>query len=111
MIGDGSVVPARHDGMAAFPGPDGRTILVRNHEINGNTGPSGGTDLVLGLPSSPTYDPIAKAGTVTVDVDGQGMVASAYVSLRVADDLRRRSDAVGFVAGLRGDGQRCRGRA
>ncbi|MEC9373920.1 MAG: alkaline phosphatase PhoX [Planctomycetota bacterium] len=30
---DGLLVPARHDGMAAFPGPDGLTILVRNHEI------------------------------------------------------------------------------
>jgi uncharacterized protein len=30
---DGFLVPAAHDGMAAFPGPDGRTILVRNHEL------------------------------------------------------------------------------
>lgn len=29
---DGLYVPACHDGMAAFPGPDGLTILVRNHE-------------------------------------------------------------------------------
>lgn len=26
-------VPGKHDGMAAFPGPNGRTILVRNHEL------------------------------------------------------------------------------
>jgi len=32
-MSDGLLVPARHDGMAAFPGPDGITILVRNHEI------------------------------------------------------------------------------
>ncbi len=31
---DGFVVPGAHDGMAAFPGPDGRTILVRNHELD-----------------------------------------------------------------------------
>jgi hypothetical protein len=30
---DGFLVPAAHDGMAAFPGPGGRTILVRNHEL------------------------------------------------------------------------------
>ncbi len=30
---DGLLVPGAHDGMAAFPGPDGRTILVRNHEV------------------------------------------------------------------------------
>lgn len=29
---DGLLVPARADGMAAFPGPDGTTLLVRNHE-------------------------------------------------------------------------------
>lgn len=29
---DGLLVPGAPDGMAAFPGPDGRTILVRNHE-------------------------------------------------------------------------------
>lgn len=30
---DGLLVPGKHDGMAAFPGPDGRVLLVRNHEI------------------------------------------------------------------------------
>lgn len=32
---DGYLVPAKHDGMAAFPGPDGLTLLVRNHEVTG----------------------------------------------------------------------------
>ena len=31
---DGLLVPGRPDGMAAFPGPDGSTILVCNHELN-----------------------------------------------------------------------------
>lgn len=31
---DGLYVPAKHDGMAAFAGPDGRTIIVRNHELD-----------------------------------------------------------------------------
>lgn len=30
---DGLLVPGAHDGMAAFAAPDGRTILVRNHEL------------------------------------------------------------------------------
>jgi len=30
---DGLLVPGMHDGMAAFPGPDGRVLLVRNHEL------------------------------------------------------------------------------
>jgi hypothetical protein len=33
---DGFLVPHRPDGMAAFPGPDGRTLLVRNHEVSHN---------------------------------------------------------------------------
>lgn len=32
-MSDGLFVPGAHDGMAAFPGPDGRVILVRNHEL------------------------------------------------------------------------------
>ncbi|MEP4078975.1 alkaline phosphatase PhoX [Haloferula sp.] len=30
---DGFKVPGKHDGMAAFPGPDGKVVLVRNHEL------------------------------------------------------------------------------
>src|SRR4249919_3758235 len=31
---NGDPVPCRHDGMGAFAGPNGLTILVRNHEVN-----------------------------------------------------------------------------
>lgn len=31
---DGLLVPGLHDGMAAFPGSDGQTVIVRNHEVN-----------------------------------------------------------------------------
>jgi uncharacterized protein len=31
---DGLLVPGLHDGMGAFAGPDGTTILVRNHELD-----------------------------------------------------------------------------
>ncbi len=30
---DGLLVPGQPDGMGAFPGPDGRTVLIRNHEM------------------------------------------------------------------------------
>lgn len=33
---DGLYVPGNHDGMAAFPGKDGRVILVCNHELDHN---------------------------------------------------------------------------
>jgi secreted PhoX family phosphatase len=33
-MSDGFIVPGLPDGMAAFPGENGRTILIRNHEVN-----------------------------------------------------------------------------
>ncbi|MCB0279526.1 MAG: DUF839 domain-containing protein, partial [Calditrichaeota bacterium] len=35
-MSDGLLVPGKPDGMAAFAGSNGRTILVRNHEMNPN---------------------------------------------------------------------------
>jgi secreted PhoX family phosphatase len=32
-MSDGFVIPGLPDGMAAFPGPDGLTVLIRNHEL------------------------------------------------------------------------------
>jgi len=32
-LSDGKPVPDHFDGMAAVPGPDGSTFLVRNHEL------------------------------------------------------------------------------
>src|SRR5688572_4008725 len=46
---DGLPTPGRFDGMGAFAGPGGRTILVRNHEFwphNGN-GPFGPSNELL----------------------------------------------------------------
>ncbi len=34
LMDDGFRVPGAHDGMAAFPGPNGLTLLVRNHEMS-----------------------------------------------------------------------------
>lgn len=34
LMDDGLFVPGAHDGMAAFEGPGGKTILVRNHEVS-----------------------------------------------------------------------------
>ncbi|MDQ8203167.1 alkaline phosphatase PhoX [Pelagicoccus sp. SDUM812003] len=34
LMDDGFHVPGAHDGMAAFEGPDGSTLLVRNHEMS-----------------------------------------------------------------------------
>ena len=38
---DGLLVPGKHDGMGAFAGSGGRTILVRNHELGNDTAEAG----------------------------------------------------------------------
>lgn len=86
MMDDGFVVPPAHDGMAAFPGPDGRTILVRNHELTAND-PSGGPfgpdrDLFGLLPEDRTYDAACLGGTTTLVYDTRtGQLAGHHLSL------------------------------
>src|SRR5215218_10684562 len=70
--GGATVLPGRHDGMAAFPAPSGNVWLVRNHEIN-NPGPAQG----VGTP----YDAMAQAITVSVLVTPFGEVLDAFTSL------------------------------
>ena len=71
-LDDGTVLPGRHDGMAAFPAPDGNVWLVRNHEIN-NPGPAVG-------PGTP-YDTMAQGITTTVRVTPFGEVLQSFTSL------------------------------
>lgn len=77
---DGSILPGRHDGMAAFRGRRGTTILIRNHELNTNVADSRPADEPR-LGTAPGYDPLTKGGTVTVHVDGRGRVLDSWVSL------------------------------
>lgn len=55
---DGFFVPHAHDGMAAFAAKDGRTILVRNHEMTpGEGGPFGsGNERLSQLQKDQAYD-------------------------------------------------------
>jgi secreted PhoX family phosphatase len=72
VLHDGTVLPGRHDGMAAFPAPDGKVWLVRNHEVNG-PGPAFG-------PGTP-YDARAQGGTTTTLLDGFGNIYGSFTSL------------------------------
>jgi secreted PhoX family phosphatase len=72
VLGDGTTLPGRHDGMAAFPGPDGKTWLVRNHEVNGPVAAFG--------PGQP-YDAMTAGGTTTTLVDERGNVSQSFTSL------------------------------
>lgn len=90
---DGFLVPHRPDGMAAFPGPDGLTILIRNHEVSHNAsateGPFGrGHELLPRFDVGQIYDAGAGStrpcigGTTTVVFDTRTQeVQRQYVSL------------------------------
>jgi secreted PhoX family phosphatase len=73
LMADGARVPAGHDGMAAFPGRDGETVLVRNHELS----PGSATAAVTAAP----YDPRCTGGTTNVVVDDDGALVTHYASL------------------------------
>ena len=66
---DGLLVPERHDGMAAFPGPGGKTLLVRNHEnAAGQGGAFGpGNARLASVPADKLYD---RAGGPVVCLGG-----------------------------------------
>lgn len=58
---DGFVVPGQHDGMGSFQGPDGLTLLVRNHEVTGAAFKQGAfgkdNEMFATLPDGAAYDP------------------------------------------------------
>ncbi|CAN5689107.1 DUF839 domain-containing protein [soil metagenome] len=79
LLSGGGVVPRNHDGMGAFPGPDGSVRLIRNHENRNDPG-----DPTLGVPGpeDTRYDPLAFGGTITVDYDtGAKETVREFVSL------------------------------
>ncbi|MBD3549309.1 MULTISPECIES: alkaline phosphatase PhoX [Streptomyces] len=68
-------VPSNHDGMTALQGRHGRVHLVRNHE-NRHTAAIG-VPTVAGL----TYDPAAKGGCTTLELDGRNKVLGERVAI------------------------------
>jgi secreted PhoX family phosphatase len=95
---DGFPTPKAMDGMAAFPGPDGNILLVRNHE-DGQAGstlrprPVDSTSSTAGIladrleedygPRAFAYDRYAVGGTTTLVVEphGQRRLVSQHWSL------------------------------
>lgn len=76
-MSDGSLVPAGHDGMAAFPEPDNSTILVRNHELS-TALPANYNYPVSG---SPRYSNEALGGTTTLEIGPNRKVIKHFASL------------------------------
>ncbi len=78
IMDDGLHVPGAHDGMAAFTGPNGLTLLVRNHEISperNELSPYGSDNALWEqMDQSKVYDPtggkpICFGGTTTLVYD------------------------------------------
>ena len=73
VMSDGLLTPDRPDGMATFPGEQGRVILVRNHELMPtHAGPFGADGALAALiPANRIYDPgsgalVCPGGTTTL---------------------------------------------
>ena len=89
---DGFVVPARPDGMATFPAAGGRTVIVRNHEIDSDAAADSGAfghghELLGRLDAELLYDAGAAGapalgGTTTMVFDTASQTLEAtYLSL------------------------------
>ena len=91
-MSDGFITPAASDGMAAFPAKDGRTIIIRNHEVNPDAKPSTGAfgdknQLLAKLKPAQIYDAGPRenpslGGTTTLVYDTKtGKVDRSFLSL------------------------------
>ncbi|HEV7350823.1 alkaline phosphatase PhoX [Telluribacter sp.] len=90
-MSDGLLVPGAPDGMAAFKGAKGRTILIRNHEMNPN--PAGGgpfglnNELLSKVDRNKLYDygkgvmPELGGTTTIIYNPATGKVEKEYLSL------------------------------
>ncbi len=74
-LDDGTPTPPLHDGMAAFAGPRGVTVLVRNHELDAGHAPM--VDPARERP----YDPLSGGGTTTLWVDRDRRLVRSFASL------------------------------
>jgi len=74
-LDDGVTVPALHDGMASFAGPDGITILIRNHEMEPGMEPA------VDPLGRRRYDRLGTGGTTTLWVDAERQLKRSFASL------------------------------
>lgn len=90
LMDDGFRVPGLHDGMAAYSGPDGLTVLVRNHEMsqgapNASGSPYPSTAFYNSLDKTNVYDPGSQpslGGTTNVVYDTRTkQIVSHHLSL------------------------------
>jgi len=70
LMSDGSPTPGCFDGMGAFPGPHGTTVLIRNHENRIARRLMGELEIPLRVPAGFEYDsdPAYSAGCTKLEV-------------------------------------------
>ncbi|NIC42228.1 alkaline phosphatase PhoX [Aquabacterium sp. A08] len=79
-MSDGSLVPGDHDGMAAFRGPRGTTVLVRNHELSNRQAIYGDATGVA-VSDDLKFDTYCNGGTTTLVLDESGQLLRDFASL------------------------------
>jgi secreted PhoX family phosphatase len=78
---DGTPTPSAHDGMGAFAGPDGATVLVRNHELTAAASGASGVQVPLARRYDPGQGAVVRGGTTTLVVGRDGRLAGAWATL------------------------------
>lgn len=81
-MSDGNPTPGIFDGMGAYPGPDGSTILIRNHENRRSPG-----ETPVRVPERFRYDqdPTYSGGDTKLVVDRAGRVRESFAVLGGTD--------------------------
>jgi secreted PhoX family phosphatase len=72
LLSSGAPVPGDHDGMAAFRGRGGTTVLVRNHELTGTETPA--------VDGSNPYDSASPGGTTGIVVGPDRRELESFVT-------------------------------
>jgi uncharacterized protein len=78
MMSDRTKVPDKKDGMAAFSGENGTTVLIRNHELKPDPSKK---IAIVDAGEAYKYDKLAPGGTTTLVIDRNYQVLQQYVSL------------------------------
>lgn len=79
-MSDGSRAPGDHDGMAAFRGANGTTVLVRNHELRNREAKFGDNAGVV-VPDGLKYDSWCNGGCTTLILDDEGQLLGHFSSI------------------------------
>jgi uncharacterized protein len=100
-MADGLLVPAMHDGMAAFAGPNGRTVLVRNHEMESDWA-------ARGSPYGPDRERLKRVDRSKIYDYGEGVQPSMGGTTTLVFDTRTQKLERHFLS-LAGTERNCAG--